>query len=164
MRWRSRRRSAQPSRWSRLHASLATREKVGRTLLAVDRARSQMLAYVRRSELMSWPPRRSVADELLMAPPDLRVADPSFVDELRVGNFGLAGEIADHRNYQVLAVQIANEFIVFFRRQEIPQLSVLIGLLDKLLQTGEPSAPRSFHPVRDFQAVVAKVFVHIIQA
>lgn len=101
--------SAQPSRWSRLHASLATREKVGRTLLAVDRARSQMLAYVRRSELMSWPPRRSVADELLMAPPDLRVADPSFVDELRVGNFGLAGEIADLAGHSPFARPRASE-------------------------------------------------------
>ncbi|HXE67787.1 MAG TPA: heparinase II/III family protein [Hyphomicrobiaceae bacterium] len=81
----------EPSAWSRLGASLAAREKVERALLVVDRARVQMLAYVRRSQLLA----RAAPDELLMAPPDLRVPDPSFVDELRFGNFGLAGEIAD---------------------------------------------------------------------
>jgi uncharacterized heparinase superfamily protein len=85
--------ASEPSAWSRLSVQfqLAAREKVERTLLLVDRARVQMLAYVRRSPLIS----RGATDELLMAPPDLRVPDPSFVDELRFGNFGLAGEIAD---------------------------------------------------------------------
>jgi len=83
--------ASEPSAWSRLGVQLAAREKVERTLLLVDRARVQMLAYVRRSPLLS----RGATDELLMAPPDLRVPDPSFVDELRFGNFGLAGEIAD---------------------------------------------------------------------
>jgi uncharacterized heparinase superfamily protein len=85
--------ASEPSAWSRLSASLAAREKVERTLLLVDRARVQMLAYVRRSQL--YANARATTDELLMAPPDLRVPDPSFVDELRFGNFGLAGEIAD---------------------------------------------------------------------
>ena len=57
-------------------------------LLCVDRARIQMLAYAHRSELLSWSPPRPHADELLMAPPNLRVPDPSFVDELKSGNFG----------------------------------------------------------------------------
>src|SRR5215510_16262748 len=95
--------SALLARWSRLGARLGAREKVERTMLAVDRARSQMLAYVRGTELLSWPSRRSSSDELLMAPPDLRVPDPSFVDELRFGNFGLAGEIADLRGQSPFA-------------------------------------------------------------
>ena len=95
--------SALLARWSRLGASLGAREKVERTMLAVDRARSQMLAYVRGAELLSWPSRRASRDELLMAPPDLRVPDPSFVDELRFGNFGLAGEIADLRGQSPFA-------------------------------------------------------------
>jgi uncharacterized heparinase superfamily protein len=86
-----------------LGASLAAREKVERTMLAVDRARSQMLAYLQGGELLSWPSRRTSTDELLMAPPDLRVPDPSFVDELRFGNFGLAGEIADLRGQSPFA-------------------------------------------------------------
>ena len=85
--------SSEPSAWSRLSASLAVRETVERTLLFVDRARVKMLAYVRATQLLAST--RVAADELLMAPPDLRVPDPSFVDELRFGNFGLAGEIAD---------------------------------------------------------------------
>ncbi len=97
------------SRWSRFGASWAAREKVERTLLVVDRARGQMLAYVRRSQLVSWPSRRVSPDELLMAPPDLRVPDPSFLDELRFGNFGLAGEIADLRGQSPFACAPASE-------------------------------------------------------
>jgi uncharacterized heparinase superfamily protein len=85
------------SAWSRLGASFDARSKLVRTLLFMDRARAQVLAYARRSELLSWPAVRLQADELLMAPPDLRVPDPSFVDELRSGNFGLAGELAELR-------------------------------------------------------------------
>jgi uncharacterized heparinase superfamily protein len=97
--------ASEPSAWSRLGASLAAREKVERTLLLVDRARVQMLAYVRRSQLRA----RAATDELLMAPPDLRVPDPSFVDELRFGNFGLAGEIADLAGRSPFAHAVVSE-------------------------------------------------------
>jgi uncharacterized heparinase superfamily protein len=90
-----------------LGASLAAREKVERTLLLVDRARVQMLAYVRRSQLRARA--RAATDELLMAPPDLRVPDPSFVDELRFGNFGLAGEIADLAGRSPFAHAVVSE-------------------------------------------------------
>jgi uncharacterized heparinase superfamily protein len=101
--------SALLARWSRLGASLGAREKFERTRLVLDRARSQMLAYVRGAELLSWPSRRVSRDELLMAPPDLRVPDPSFLDELRFGNFGLAGEIADLRGQSPFARLPASE-------------------------------------------------------
>jgi uncharacterized heparinase superfamily protein len=81
--------------WLRLGAGFEARGALERTLLTIDRARAQMLAYARRSELLSWPVARPQADELLLAPPNLRVPDPSFVDELRCGNFGLAGELAE---------------------------------------------------------------------
>jgi uncharacterized heparinase superfamily protein len=85
------------SAWLRLGANFDARYKLEVALLLLDRARAQMLAYARRSELLSWSPARPHVDELLMAPPNLRVPDPSFVDELKSGNFGLAGEIAELR-------------------------------------------------------------------
>src|SRR5262245_27010662 len=87
--------SSGSSAWLRLSAGFEAGSKLERTLLLIDRARAQMLAYARRSELLSWPAARPQADDLLMAPPNSRVPDPSFVDELRCGNFGLAGELAE---------------------------------------------------------------------
>jgi uncharacterized heparinase superfamily protein len=96
--------------WSRLGLGLNTRAAVGRTLSAVDRARCQMLAYLTRSPLPSWPSRPWAAEEdVLLAPPDLRVPDPSFVDELRFGNFGLAGEIAASLGRSPFAVRPVSE-------------------------------------------------------
>jgi uncharacterized heparinase superfamily protein len=83
------------SAWLRSSAGFEAGSKLERTLLIIERARAQMLAYARRSERLSWPAARPQADELLLAPPNLRVPDPSFVDELRCGNFGLAGELAE---------------------------------------------------------------------
>src|SRR5262245_59122438 len=84
--------------WLRLGAGFDARGKLETALLYLERARVQMLAYARRSELLSWPAARPPhADELLLAPPNLRVPDPSFVDELRCGNFGLVGEMAELR-------------------------------------------------------------------
>jgi uncharacterized heparinase superfamily protein len=52
---------------------------------------------MRRSRLLRWRYRSPAAEELLLAPPDLRAHDPSFADELAAGNFGLAGEVANLR-------------------------------------------------------------------
>jgi len=89
--------SSAASAWLRLAAGFDARSKLEGTLHFLDRARAHVLAYARRSELLSWSPAPPDADELLMAPPNLRVPDPSFVDELKCGNFGLAGEIAELR-------------------------------------------------------------------
>lgn len=63
-------------------------------LLAMGRAGRGALARVRRSRLLRWRYRSEAADELLLAPPDLRVADPSFADEVASGSFGLGGFVA----------------------------------------------------------------------
>ena len=49
---------------------------------------------MRRSRLLRWRYRSPAADELLLAPPDLRAHDPSFADEVAAGGFGLAGSAA----------------------------------------------------------------------
>jgi uncharacterized heparinase superfamily protein len=70
--------------------SLHGREMALGALLAARRGQAQLVTYA-----LGHHPQVSAADDILMAPPNLRVPDPSFVDELRFGTFGLAGEIAD---------------------------------------------------------------------
>jgi uncharacterized heparinase superfamily protein len=69
----------------------AARERLGLAALAVERARRGALARMRRSRLLRWRHRAPIADDLLLAPPDLRPLDPSFVDEIESGGFGLCG-------------------------------------------------------------------------
>jgi uncharacterized heparinase superfamily protein len=73
----------------------AARDRIGLALLAADGVRRSTLARVRRSGLVRWRHRAPIAHELLLAPPDLRPVDPSFVDELGYGSLGLAGFTAE---------------------------------------------------------------------
>src|SRR5262252_340076 len=73
------------------------REKLSLAVLAVARVRRGALSRIRRSRLMLWRYRAPAADELLLAPPDLRAHDPSFADEVASGSFGLAGAVAHLR-------------------------------------------------------------------
>ena len=70
---------------------IAARERIGLAALAIERARRGTLARMRRSRLLRWRHRAPVADDLLLAPPDLRPQDPSFADEIESGSFGLSG-------------------------------------------------------------------------
>jgi uncharacterized heparinase superfamily protein len=76
------------------NSSLTAREQISLALLAAGHARRRALARMRRSRLMHWRYRTRPAEELLIAPPDLRAQDPSFIDEIAAGNFGLAGCVA----------------------------------------------------------------------
>jgi uncharacterized heparinase superfamily protein len=80
------------------------RERIGLVALAVARARRAALGRMRRSRLLRWRYRSPAAEELSLAPPDLRAHDPSFADELAAGNFGLAGAVADLRGRSPFAV------------------------------------------------------------
>ena len=62
--------------------------------MAAGRVPRGALARLRRSPLLRWRHRPAAAEELLIAPPDLRTQDPSFVDEIDAGTFGLAGCVA----------------------------------------------------------------------
>src|SRR5438132_2340179 len=72
-----------------------TREQIGLAVLAVERAGRGALARMRRSRLLRWRYRSPAADELLLAPPDLRGGDATFADEAAAGSFGLAGFVAN---------------------------------------------------------------------
>src|SRR5215472_14616361 len=74
------------------------REQLGLAVLAVARVRRGALARIRRSRFMLWRYRAPAAEELLLAPPDLRAHDPSFADEVASGSFGLAGAVAHLRS------------------------------------------------------------------
>src|SRR5262249_47210336 len=73
--------------------------------LAVARVRRGALARIRRSRLMLWRYRAPAAEELLLAPPDLRAHDPSFADEIASGSFGLAGAVADLRGRSPFTIE-----------------------------------------------------------
>lgn len=79
---------------SAAHTRRTAREQLGLAVLAVERAGRGALARVRRSRLLRWRYRSPAADELLLAPPDLRAPDASFADELAAGSLGLAGSVA----------------------------------------------------------------------
>ena len=83
---------------------IAARERIGLAALAIERARRGTLARVRRSRLLRWKHRAPVADDLLLAPPDLWPQDPSFVDEIESGSFGLSGLTAQLRGASPFAV------------------------------------------------------------
>jgi uncharacterized heparinase superfamily protein len=75
------------------HAS-AARRQIGQAIVAAGRAPWGALARLRRAPFMQWRQRPQAAEELLIAPPDLRTQDPSLVDEIEADTFGLAGCVA----------------------------------------------------------------------
>src|SRR5499427_337587 len=91
------RQSSPPPPGATMGRGISAREQLGLAALALARARRSALARVRRSRLMLWRYRAPAADELLLAPPDLRAHDPSFADEVASGSFGLAGAVAHLR-------------------------------------------------------------------
>jgi len=82
----------------------SAREQLGLAMLALHRARRGALARIRRSRLMLWRYRAPGADELLLAPPDLRAHDAGFADEVGAGSFGLAGAVVHLRGRSPFAV------------------------------------------------------------
>src|SRR5262245_33850840 len=84
------------------------RERVGLAALAMQRAGRGALARMRRSRLLRWRYRSPAAEELLLAPPDLRGRDTSFADEAAAGSFGLAGFVANLAGRSPFAVQAPN--------------------------------------------------------
>ncbi len=75
------------------NTGLTTREQIGLAVLAADRARRRAFARMRRARFMSWRYRSPEAEELLIAPPDLRAQDLSFLGEIDAGGFGVAGSV-----------------------------------------------------------------------
>src|SRR5258708_31183540 len=71
------------------------REQIGLAVLAVERARRGALARMRRSRLMLCRYRAPGADELLLAPPDLRAHAASFAAEAAAGSFRLCAARAN---------------------------------------------------------------------
>ncbi len=64
--------------------------------LAVGRARRDIVARVLGSRLLRWRYGVPTTEEVLIVPQDLRTTDSSFVDELAIGQFCLAGRVASH--------------------------------------------------------------------
>ena len=75
-------------------ASLTFSEQTRLARLATDRVRRAAVARLLSSRLLRWRFGAPVADELLIVPQDLRTADPSFADEIAIGQFGFGGAVA----------------------------------------------------------------------
>jgi uncharacterized heparinase superfamily protein len=78
-------------RWRATDPLRDARDRLRLALLAADGARRGALARLRRSRIVRWRHRAPAAQELVLAPPDLRPVDPSFADEVASGRMGLAG-------------------------------------------------------------------------
>ena len=91
------------------HSLVAAREKIGLAALAIERARRGTLARVRRSRLLRWRHRAPIADDLLLTPPDLRPQDPSFIEEVDSGGFGLCGLTVQLRGASLFTVPPPNQ-------------------------------------------------------
>src|SRR6185436_17112847 len=76
----------------------------------------------------------------------------------------LSAEISHDRNYQILPLQVAHEFIVLFGCKEVAEFAILIRLGDEVLHAGKETAAHAIHPIGDLQPVAPKVFVNIVQA
>jgi uncharacterized heparinase superfamily protein len=85
-------------------AGLSKRENVNLAVLALERARRGAIARLRRSRLLRWRHRTPAAQDLLLAPPDLRAPDQGFADELAAGGLGLAGAVAQLHGRSPFAV------------------------------------------------------------
>jgi len=75
-------------------ARLKFSERIRITHLAADRLRRGAISSVLYSPAFRWQFGASTAEQLLIVPQDLRTADPSFWDEVEIGQFGLAGTVA----------------------------------------------------------------------
>lgn len=62
--------------------------------LILDRSGRSVMSRVRYSPLVRWKFGAPVTDELLLVPQELRTADASFAEEVRLGLFGLDGTVA----------------------------------------------------------------------
>lgn len=77
-----------------MSSKLKLSERIRITHLAADRLRRGAISSVLYSPPFRWQFGASAAEQLLIVPQDLRTADPSFWDEVEVGQFGLAGSVA----------------------------------------------------------------------
>lgn len=69
-------------------------ERTRFALLALGRSRRRAASRILHSPFLRWRFGSPASDQLLIVPPELRTADPSFYREVQLGQFGLAGTIA----------------------------------------------------------------------
>lgn len=75
-------------------ARLKLTERIRLTHLAADRLRREAVSSLLGSPALRWQFGAFAAEQLVIMPQDLRTTDPSFWDEIEIGEFGLAGSFA----------------------------------------------------------------------
>ncbi|MGQ0674083.1 MAG: heparinase II/III family protein [Hyphomicrobium sp.] len=74
---------------------MSVTERIRIVRLTADRSRRAAVSRLLYSPLLRWRFGAPAADQLLIVPQELRTADPSFWHEIQLGQFGLAGTIAE---------------------------------------------------------------------
>jgi len=90
-------------------AKLKLTERIRITHLAADRLRRGAISSMLYSPPFRWQFGASTAEQLLIVPQDLRTADPSFWDEVEIGQFGLGGTVASVDDLSPFDVQPPSE-------------------------------------------------------
>lgn len=74
-------------------AELTLKERLRKAAITVETTKRSTIVTALAAPLKRWTEPTTPVDHLLIVPTDLRVADPSFWDEMAHGQFGLAGSI-----------------------------------------------------------------------
>lgn len=77
--------------------------------MKADRSRRSVVSRILHSPLLRWRYGQPAATHLVIVPQDLRTADPSFWREIELGQFGLAGTIAELHGYSPFEIDPPNE-------------------------------------------------------
>lgn len=78
---------------------MSASERVRIARLAANRSGRSAMSKLMQSRLLRWRYGSSAPVQLLIVPQDLRTADPSFWREIELGQFGLAGSIAELKGH-----------------------------------------------------------------
>jgi uncharacterized heparinase superfamily protein len=86
-------------------AEVTLKERLRKAALTVDAGKRSAIVGALAAPLKRWTEPKTPVDHLLIVPPDLRTADPSFWHEMEHGQFGLAGSIAFLRGRSPFVVE-----------------------------------------------------------
>lgn len=78
-------------------SSLSLRERLKIRALSAKQSRRRAVTRTLSSPFLRWRYGAGGSDQILIVPQDLRMADPSFWNEVQEGHFGLASHVADLR-------------------------------------------------------------------
>ena len=89
-------------------AEVTLKDRLRKAASVVDAGKRSAIVGALAAPLKRWTEPKTPIDHLLIVPPDLRTADPSFWHEMEHGQFGLAGSIAFLRGCSPFVIEPPN--------------------------------------------------------